>query len=98
MALAVDDEVAGDLVPLVGVYVGDENVLQAQVEAFVFGRVREEEESPETQRDEGTEDEEEDELLGEPQGGAVMGDRRGPQVERWDPAPGEREQSRGGHV
>lgn len=55
----------------------DEHVLQAQVKALVLGIVREEEKGPETQRDEGTEDEEEDELLGEPERGSVVGKRGG---------------------
>lgn len=40
-----------------------QHVLQTKVKALVFGIVREEEKRSETQGDEGTEDEEEDELL-----------------------------------
>lgn len=43
-----------------------QHVLQAKVKALVFGIVREEEKRSKAQGDEGTEDEEEDELLGEP--------------------------------
>lgn len=54
-----------------------QHVLQTKVKALVFGIVREEEKRSEAQGDEGTEDEEEDELLWEPQGGSVMGEWRG---------------------
>lgn len=43
-----------------------QHVLQAKVKALVFGIVREEEKRSKAQGDEGTEDEEEDELLGKP--------------------------------
>lgn len=43
-----------------------QHVLQAKVKALVFGVVWEEEKCSKAQGDEGTEDEEEDELLGEP--------------------------------
>lgn len=43
-----------------------QHVLQAKVKALVFGIVWKEEKRSKAQGDEGTEDEEEDELLGEP--------------------------------
>lgn len=46
--LAVDDHLTGGVLPLLGrVDVGDEHVLQAQVEALVLGVVRQEEEGAE---------------------------------------------------
>lgn len=47
--LSVYDHLSGGLFPPFGrVNVGDEHVLQAQVEALVLGIVREEEKGPET--------------------------------------------------
>ena len=78
-SLPVYDHLPRHVLPhLGGVDVGDEHVLQAQVEALVLGVVGQEEEGPETQRDEGTEDEEQDELLGEPQRGAMVREGGGP--------------------
>lgn len=50
----VDPEGARVFAPFAGIDVRDQHIFQAQVEAFVFGRVGEEEECPKTQGDEGT--------------------------------------------
>lgn len=52
-----------------------QNVLQTQVKALVFGIVREKEKRSKAKGDEGTEDEEENKLLREPQGRSVVGER-----------------------
>lgn len=50
----VDPEGARVFAPFAGIDMRDQHILQAQIEAFVFGRVGEEEECPKTQGDEGT--------------------------------------------
>lgn len=99
-SLSVDDHLSRGVLPLFGrVDVGDEHVLQAQVEALVLGVVRQEEEGAEAQGDEGTEDEEEDELLGEPQRRPVVREGGGAaRRQRGDPAARQRQQSRRRHV
>lgn len=77
--------------PLLGrVDVWDEYGLQAQVKTLVLGVVRQEEKSAEAQGDEGTEDEQQDELLREPQGSAVVRKGGGARRQRGYTAPRER--------
>lgn len=64
----------------------------------MLGAVREEEERPEAKGDEGTEDEEEDKLLREPQGRSVVGEGRGARGQGGYPAPRERQKSLRGHI
>lgn len=52
-----------------------QNVLQSQVKALVFGIVRQKEKRSKAKGDEGTEDEEENKLLREPQSRSVVGER-----------------------
>lgn len=97
-ALSMYDHLSGGVFPFLGrVDVGDEHVLQAQVEALVLGVVREEEKGPEAQRDEGTEDEEEDELLREPQRGSVVGERGGAGGQGGNPSARQGQQRRRRH-
>lgn len=97
-ALSVYDRLSGGVLPFLGrVDVRDEHVLQAQVEALVLGVVREEEEGPEAQRDEGTEDEEEDELLREPQRGPVVGEGGGAGGQSGNPSARQGQQRRRRH-
>lgn len=63
----------------------------------MLGIVREEEKGPETQRDEGTEDEEEDELLGEPQRSSVVRKGGGARRQGGDPSARQGQQRRRGH-
>lgn len=70
--LSMDDGHARQPGLLVGFDVWDEHILQAQVEPLMLGAVRQEEERPKTQGNKGTEDQEENELLREPQCGPVM--------------------------
>lgn len=70
--LPVDQVPSGVFAAFAGVHVWDQDVLQPQVEALVLRGVRQEEEGPETESDEGTENQEEDELLRESQGSPVV--------------------------
>lgn len=98
VALPMDQEATRVFPTVAGIHVRNQDIFQAQVEPFVFRGVRQKEERPETQRDEGTENQQQDELLGQSQGSPVMreGGRR-TQVARRDPAPRKRQQSRGCH-
>lgn len=55
----------------------NKHILQAQVKALVLGIVWEEEEGPKAQCDEGTENEEENELLRKPQSSPMVWKRGG---------------------
>lgn len=95
--LPVDEEAAEVLAPFAGVHVGNEHILQAQVKALVLRGVGEEEERPEAQGDEGTKNKEQDKFFGESQGSPVVREGGGPQVQRGQPPPGERQQGGSGH-
>lgn len=96
--LPVYDHLSRGVLPLFGrVDVGDEHVLQAQVKALVLGIVREEEKGPEAQCDEGTEDEEQDELLGEPQRGSVVRKGGGARRQSWYPSARQGQERRRRH-
>lgn len=75
-----------------------QNVLQSQVKALVFGIVRQKEKRSKAKGDEGTEDEEENKLLGEPQSRSVVGERRGTWRQSGYPTSREWQESRRCHI
>lgn len=75
-----------------------QNVLQPQVKSLVLGTVREKEKCSKAKGDEGTQDEQEDKLLWEPQGRSVVGERWGTWRQSGYPASREWQKSRRGHI
>lgn len=75
-----------------------QNVLQSQVKALVFGIVRQKEKRSKAKGDEGTEDEEENKLLREPQSRSVVGERRGTWRQSGYPTSREWQKSRRCHI
>lgn len=88
MPLPMDQVATHVFPPFASVHVRNQDILQAQVEPFVFRRVWQEEEGPKTQSDEGTENQQQDEFLRESQCSPVVREGGGwTQVARRDPAP-----------
>lgn len=75
-----------------------QNVLQSQVKALVFGIVRQKEKRSKAKGDEGTEDEEENKLLREPQSRSVVGERWGTWRQSGYPTSREWQKSRRCHI
>lgn len=75
-----------------------QNVLQSQVKSLVFGIVRQKEKRSKAKGDEGTEDEEENKLLREPQSRSVVGERWGTWRQSGYPTSREWQKSRRCHI